>query len=244
MLISKNISHKTLVQNLIYEIFDNEFSKYLNARYKYRRLVMIKIDQCYICKSNKSQKEILEKYLNNTEGLNKRIGWIYCKDCTKYINLAQIYIEANSKYLSNYVYKDLSKLNLSFFRISSNKFKKPYIQKNSTIGTCIDYLTIIQKNNRLYVNVCWKDSYYKLIYLSNLIYFNSDIFGFNYKSFPLFKYKYDMYKNHIWKFNWIPLIEKEYKIIYNWYLAKSIILKYLNSDTINLIFSYWISDIV
>lgn len=258
----KNNNHNW-IQDLVLNIFNTEFSKYLNARYDYRRLVLIRLDECYVCKKIfdytgaprlSKNTDLFERYLNNPEGLVRKIGWVYCNECSKYLDLAQIYIEANSKYLSNYVYKYLSKLKVSFFRISSNRSKKPYLETDATIGTCIDYLTIVKKNERLYANVLWNGGSYKLIYLSNLIYFNPGIFGYDYNSFPIFKMNFDrysgcveevdMYKNKIWLQNWLPMIKKEYQIIDSWNTVKYLLLKRLNNDTINIIFSFWIKEII
>ena len=99
-----------------------------------------------------------------------------------------------------------------FWRVSSNCNISPYIQENSeSLKQMGNTLFLAVKNNKKRVNIpiSWtlnRDEYSKLLFLSNLIYFNRNIFGYSLLVLDIPDLNPD----------WINAIKKEYKLANIW----------------------------
>lgn len=216
---------KEILITLINKILDS----YENIKYPFRA-VMIKANYCYCCDKNNNETFFLRE--NSFSGNFKNNSWIYCKDCEIYVNLANKYYYNNTKYIQYDKSSLLENYNYSFYRVSSNVTVKPYIQKkcyfNFRNG---DYIK--EYFNRVSVLISWK-SYNELcknIPLSNLIFYNRQIFGYKYNKFPLKDIP----------IKWHKLITNEYNISNEWYNLHLILNKktYFPKEILNIIFRFW-----
>lgn len=192
------------------------------------RAVMIRADYCYCC--DKLVKESYQLREDSFNGRYNHISWIYCTKCKLYVNLADKYVYNEANYIRYEKCEILQNRNFSFWRVSSNKLIKPYIQKEAIIDKKYGDM-IFQYDNRVATIVTWNDDLSKSISLSNLIFYNRDFFGYELDEFPIYGYPK----------KWISLFEKEYKIANEWYyLILSLNkIKYIPNDIKKNIFYYW-----
>ena len=148
------------------------------------RMVMISTTSCYIC--GKTEMTTYAMYVKNYMRLHN-YGYQFCKKCEC---LADIFIdiyEESGNYIPNNKFNEDQLKNISFFRHPSGKNTEPYIERNAWLNINIFPILSLSDNskyssNNLYSNVCWGrkgDNFeYKPILLSNLIFYNRDIFGY------------------------------------------------------------------
>ena len=144
------------------------------------RLVMISSVKCYMCNKYKTTSDNLRsRYTDDFQGLFNKKGWSYCKDCEYKVDLAEKFYYKHQDYLTYNQTNFLRDADFNFLRVSSNKSIKPYVQESASVLRCSGN-SIIRSNNRLLVPITWRsdfNEYQKMIYFSNLIYFNSKFFG-------------------------------------------------------------------
>ena len=190
------------------------------------RKVMIKINFCYICNQ---QKESYDLDLDNYDGFYGKLGWIYCKDCENIVNYVEKQYYKEMNHLTYTQCKYLIDKEIIFWRVSSNREIKPYLQK-ACIRRHIDNIISYFKK-RVWIPVEWEENngyLAKKITLANAIYHNENIFGKNIKEINITNL------NSKWKYR----IKKEYHI----YRKKKYIFNFINrifsNDISNYIFSF------
>ena len=185
------------------------------------RLVMISSVKCYICGKNKQQyNQLRSRHTDDFDGLYNKKGWSFCLDCEYKVDMAEKYYNLSQNYLTYNQTQFLRDNEFKFFRVSSNKDIKPYVQDSAKVFRCTGN-SLINIKNRLLVPLTWKygvHEYQKLVYLSNLIYFNDKFFGKSFSFEPEDKISS----------KWLGYIDKEYNYSNGWF----ILLKILNDKNI------------
>ena len=191
MEIEKNLYRN--VRETLCNIIDNTIYKYINASHGYpKRLTMVSMIYCPICCTDGKNCDIIPTPEWN--GRFNNYGWVSCNECMKIINLAkQHYQYKKTNILSfNFYNPEIFKKNLFFWRVSSNKNKLPYLECGFHNECCNDLFYISNSKDRIYCQISWYDKknrkdlfniFMKGIPLSNLIYHNREIFGYNIQFF-------------------------------------------------------------
>lgn len=210
------------IKEMINNISDQIIIKYENSNFPFRT-VFVKMNYCYCCKSFKKKINYLAE--DSFRGRFNLTGWLYCDDCSQIVKLAHRYCFLERKYLRYSEAEFLTKHYFYFWRISYTKNICPYLEKCFLDGS---YNNIIyMKNNRIKVNIIWKqenDSYTKLINLSNLIYHNEWFFGKTNSKFKNLQKK------------WIELIDYEYNLVNSYRTIEKICkINHLSNDIENII---------
>ena len=185
-----NISEfaKSFVQNI--------FSKVNIAKVSLMRMTFIQADYCYVCDSD-NQITTKEIKPDNFMGRN-RYGWICCDNCEKYVNIAKKIEELGMDSLPWSTTHHLTTENLKFWRNSSNPNIPPYVQTVSHLeddsSNCFEFKP---KYNTMCAAISWPaaispsqnqylvgplanyPSLTKCVPLSNIIYHNRGMFGYD-----------------------------------------------------------------
>tara|TARA_B100000575_G_C23134334_1_gene658595 strand:+ start:1347 stop:2156 length:810 start_codon:yes stop_codon:yes gene_type:complete len=211
------------LQKLILET-ENGWMIWKDACYSYRRLTFVVQDYCTVCDKYSSDCKTL--YTDNYIGTAGLQGWMYCNNCAPFVKYACIYKELTSDHLFRYTYKWLSKYKLNFWRISkSDPTKQPYMVTDSKIMS--EYVqpdSVYYKKNRVYINLEWKgslpgvtniDTLYKAVFLSNIICFNRDIFGYNANNCRFLSVS-NQKDYPDWYDKWVSRFKFEYDIAKSW----------------------------
>ena len=176
------------IQEYIINTIDKIINKWEDIKTPFRK-VMIECKKCYMCR--KTQKYIYEISLDSFDGIYNQYGFLFCKSCKIYANLAEEIYYKNADFLPyNSCYKLKNKI-LKFKRISSNKKIKPYIETGSLELNNGNY--IFKRNGNLYLTIQWvekSDYFAKSILLNNAIFYNREIFGYYIEECPIVL-KYD-----------------------------------------------------
>ena len=203
-LVNSDKSNYNWIKNILTIGIDNLITKWINC-FPFR-LVMIRSSYCYTCDT--FIKEVWTETTDDYDGDYSRCGWVYCKKCAKLKEYSKYYYEKNQKHL---MYRQTNSLRgkiFKFWRISSNKSIPPYIEKNSEIiKGAGNTLNIVGK--RITVPISWSyggEEYNKNIYLSNLLYFNRDLFKYRFENLGITNL------NKTWK----DLLNSEYVLVNRW----------------------------
>ena len=198
------VNNEVWIKEMISDEIKNLIDKYESMNFPFRT-VMIKMNYCYCC--NTYDKDIHYLAEDSFNGRFKLVGWLYCDDCKILVNLAEKFLYKDKEYLRYSYTKFLENNEFKFWRISKNKNIKSFFQ-NCYFDASYNNL-IYEIKNRAYAKIIWKEDgiqYYKLIYLSNLIYHNRNFFDYtfekcNFKNlstrwYKLIKYEYDIINEH------------------------------------------------
>tara|TARA_B100000925_G_C21825737_1_gene394916 strand:- start:238 stop:690 length:453 start_codon:yes stop_codon:yes gene_type:complete len=145
------------------------------------------------------------------------------------IDLAEKYYIRSKNYLMYNQTQFLRDGTYRFYRISSSKRIKPYIQCNAKILRETGN-SLIKSQNRLYVPISWeynKDVFQKMIKLSNILYFNRQYFvnGVGLKNLDN---------------NWNSLVKNEERISKIWLIIlKKLYSKNIPNGIIRKINKFW-----
>lgn len=213
------------------EIINDIIDKYEFCK-KPIRAVMIRPDYCFMCES--PNKNIHFRREDSFSGHYNCYNWISCDKCLSLLDIIEKYYYDSCNFIQYSLAKILEDEDYRFFRVSSNKNLKPYIQENCYF--CFNEGNYINKfNNRVTATMSWDSSVFnrlvKTIPLANLIYFNRFKFGYKYEDFPI--------KNL--NNNWKMLIKKEYtkaNSFEQFLLIMNRIKKNFPEEILKIIFSY------
>jgi len=227
-----------------YEVIENCLKNF-HCKNKFHpvRMVMISTKDCYIC--DKRCGITNSKYIKNYLRLH-HYGYQFCNKCKCLVNIFLDIYEESGNYIPNNKFDKNLLTNLKFFRVSSDKAIKPYIEKNAWLN--INLFPIIflnnnsdNKNNNLSVIICWNldehNNYiHKTILLSNLIYYNRHIFGFSPENGIL-----DACGSY-----WKNSIEKAYNIanIPLYFITGLYKINHLDNLIFSKIIEYWKGDLI
>ena len=197
------------------------------------RLVMISSVRCYVCnKYDNEPNNIYCRYTDDFDGLYNKKGWSFCSNCKYKVDLAEKYYSINQNYLTYNDSQFLRDIKFSFLRVSSNKNLKPYIQKYAKIRRSSGN-SLVLLNGRLFVPISWTEGFnelQKLIYLSNIIYFNNSYFGKKFNFGPINKISS----------KWLSYITKEYDYSNSWRILLTVLdRKNIPNGLIREICFYW-----
>jgi len=217
------------INEMIKDISDEIITKYENSNFPFRT-VMVKMNYCYCCKTLKKNINYLAE--DSFRGRFNLVGWLYCDDCSQIVKLAHKYCFLERNYLKYSETKFLINQDFNFWRISHNKDIKPYLEKKGYFDGSYNNL-IYMKNNRILVNIVWKqnnDIYTKFINLSNLIYYNNCFFGNNINNTNFKKLRK----------RWIKLFNYEYNLVKSYKIIEKISQeRFLSIDIENIIKSFF-----
>lgn len=177
------------IHSLLNDIIDNILDKWLNIVGGYLRLVMRNAYWCSICDKNYINEQITTIYVNSPRS-GYIYGWTHCNKCNIFNTLIEKYYYIHyCNFIQSKLCKPYRKLNFNFYRKPSNLNIKPYIQKKAIYKYLdYDFLTLDKKTNHVYAQITWtinSISWTKLINLSNLIFYNRDIFGYSIDDFKI-----------------------------------------------------------
>lgn len=225
-----NLWENPTIENFIDDIIRGTTDKHINLKLKapnsFMRMVFISQDKCYCCeKIRQSTKEIkIDNYL----GFN-RYGWICCNECMPYIMINKAEREKKMDCLPFTCYKDYTRKNIKFWRHSTTDPNlEPYLVEDAKFEySSANAFEIKNKYNTLTASITWeardKDgqliNYFltKAIPVSNLIFFNRNLFGYDVSTFKKMFINKSNYRNDLfWCTKWIKSIEKHYEHANSW----------------------------
>ena len=177
------------ISYIVNEIIDTILNKWTTITDNYIRLVMRGMYWCSICDKDYNNEQIKTLHVN-TPRCGYIYGWLYCKRCKVYVDLIRIYYYKNyCNFLSSNSCKPYRYFFFNFYRKSSNENIKPYIQTKAFYKYMdYDLFTFDKKTNQVYVQISWTFdmiTWTKLINLSNLIFYNRNIFGYSISDFKI-----------------------------------------------------------
>ena len=207
------------------------------------RMVMISMKLCYIC--DEERENVKSTYIKNYLRL-RHYGYQSCNKCQCLVNIFSDIYEESGNYIPNNKFNKNHLKNLRFFRVSSNKSIMPYIVEDAWLN--INLFPIISltnqteyKCNNLAATICWEldkneDYTHKAILLSNLIYYNRNIFGYSPNNGIL----------NVCSSYWKQSIEKAYNIANIPLYFIGCVYKKKNLDNLILtkIIEYWKGDLL
>tara|TARA_B110000211_G_scaffold3877_1_gene4516 strand:- start:860 stop:1552 length:693 start_codon:yes stop_codon:yes gene_type:complete len=150
------------------------------------RMVMVSMRHCYIC--DEKREDTGSMYIKNYLRLH-HYGYQFCKKCECLTDIFMDIYEESGKYIPTNKFNKNQLKNLNFWRVSSNKTIKPYMEKNAWLNINLFPIMSLNplseyKNNNLEATICWElnendDYMHKTILLSNLIFYNRNIFKYS-----------------------------------------------------------------
>lgn len=253
-------SNQIVTHALVNDIVNDILTKWLSIIEYPRRLVMIRVHWCSICDTTKDT-NMCSTCRWDTPCGNNLYGWTYCERCTIYKTLINTYYYKNYttfirlKTIKRFIKEindsvndsivndsdddyDRKKYLFSFYRKSSNINIKPYIEKGFYTRCLNDFIYANDTNTSLYVYISWNvnSTHYKPINMSNIIFYNRDMFGYEYETFPI--------KDIPLKLQ--PLLHKHYNDCKEWYTLECVFNRvhhkrpaYLPFGIQKKIFKYW-----
>lgn len=225
------------IKNLFVDIINNIISKYIIASDGYpKRLTMISLSYCPICGNTNTDCSIIPS--SEWNGRFNNYGWICCINCLNIVNIAKFYFECNKSKALSYKYyeSNLYRADLSFWRVSSNKKISPYLENGFYNECCNDLFYISNTRNRLYCQISWYNDktrkdifniYLKGIPLSNIIYHNREIFGYNIEFF--------------YKINKTSIMPKRFSVLFNTEYEKANVYSF-SKNTFQIINNKYMND--
>ena len=177
------------IRSLVNELVDTIIDKWVNITDSYNRLVMKRTDWCSVCDAIYTGEQTKTLYIDSSRG-RSLYGWLLCKRCHIYEKIIKQYYY---KYYCNFIPATLCKCYkdnyFNFYRKSSNPAIQPYIQTKAFYKHHnYDFITIDKPSTHVYVQISWlvnNIEFTKLINLSNLIFYNRNIFGYAIHDFTI-----------------------------------------------------------
>lgn len=135
---------------------------------KPHKLTWIRQDLCYIC----GGEDINVKTYYIKSCLKWRFGYIACGKCKVLLNQFEEICQENGIYIPNTI---IDQTDIKFYRFSRSNKLKPYIQK----GELEPILNpVFSKPKKILTTIVSWNNLSKSIPLSNLIFYNRDIYGY------------------------------------------------------------------
>ena len=177
------------IRSLLNELVDTIIDKWVNITDSYSRLVMKRTDWCSVCDDIYTGEQTKTLHVDSSRG-RSLYGWLLCKRCHIYEKLIKQYYY---KHYCNFIPATLCKCYkdnyFNFYRKSSNPAIQPYIQTKAFYKHHnYDFITIDKPSTHVYVQVSWlvnNIEFTKIINLSNLIFYNRNIFGYAIQDFTI-----------------------------------------------------------
>jgi hypothetical protein len=227
-----------IVTGIVNETVNSILSKWLSIIENPRRLVMIYSNWCSICDTTTSTNKCHTHRYDSPSSCGI-YGWTYCQKCSVYEYLLQAYYYKHyTTFIRNKYTKPLRNKSFSFYRKSSDTTILPYIEHNGTYQrTDSNFICVNRDNSNIYITVCW-DNLQKSVCLSNILFYNRNIFGYDYDDFPIKKIPVQMKS----------LLRKQYTHCNEWYTLDCIFYRYRQEYTTQpylpieiqkIIFTYW-----
>ena len=215
----ENPTIENFVDDIIRGSIDNYTDLALKAPNSFMRMTFIAQDKCYCCENiRQSTKEIrIDNYL----GFN-RYGWICCDECKPYIMIDKESREKKMDCLPYTSYKDYTTEQIKFWRHStSDPSLEPYLIENAKFEYCsANAFEIKHKYNSLTASVSWEVRHKfltKAIPVSNLIFFNRNLFGYDVSTFKKNFINKSSYSNDLfWCTKWVKSVKKHYEHANSW----------------------------
>ena len=228
----QNNNNYIKVKNLVNEIVDDILNKWLFVIEAPNRLVMVKMDWCSICDTTLKSNEC---YIHNYDSPTGHgvLGWSYCQKCKIYNKLIDLHYYKNyTLFIRGKYIQHLLKNTFSFYRKPSIDKYPSYIEKEAFyVKTIRDFIFLDKQKNKICVTIGW-DNYMKNISLTNLIFYNRKLFGYEYNHFPIKNYPNIM----------ISYLQKDYYHCKEWYVLDCIFNFYKKNipfEIQKIIFRYW-----
>ena len=229
----QSIQSTHIVKDILNETIDDILTKWFCAILGPTRLVMIKMDWCYICDTIHISNKCSTHTFDSPTG-HSIYGWTYCKKCKIYNKLIDLYYYKNyTSFIRKKYLKHLINTSFSFYRKSSSNYILPYIEHHGGYnyeGTK-DFIFLDTNKNKLCVTIGW-DLYVKNISLVNLIFYNRPLFGYEYDSFPIKRVPRLIH----------PFLKENYRYCKEWHTLDCIFYYYKHNipfDIQKIIFKYW-----
>ena len=225
-----NVWEPPTIENYIEDIIRGATDKHINLTKKapnsFMRMVFISEGKCYCCGHNRQDTK--EIRIDNYLGFN-RYGWITCGECRPFVMLDKLRREKKMDCLPYKCYKDYTTKNIKFWRhslIDTNL--EPYLVNNARFEHCsANGFEFKKKYNSLTASVGWETHdkngrlisfLVKAIPVSNLIFFNRNLFGFNVSTFKKnFIDKSEYSDDLVWCNKWTKSIKKHYEHANGWH---------------------------
>ena len=169
------------------DIITNCLKKFHHKNVYYpSRLTWTPMKLCYIC--DKEYPSTYSVYVDDYTSLY-HYGYKFCSKCENIVDIFKNLYEINGHYIPIKKINQEALSDLKFFRVSSNKEIKPYIECNAWINITETPLlktdSSVHNKMALTTTICWdqKNNNYihKSIPLQNVIFYNRDIFGYSKK---------------------------------------------------------------
>ena len=211
------------ITNFVSDIIDYSttmvITNRMNANNAYRRATFTQMNWCYVC--NKSTQDVQQTYMDSFIGRNLLYGWTYCESCKPYIKLDKSYREKKLAVLPLSTYLHLGNINIQFWRRPSIINKPSYLHQMAQISVGgMDSILIKHKYKVLCALVMWEDEgeyLEKAIPLANLIFYNRNIFDYNYTTSVQNILEKSAYINDSkWHNKWVTLFKTEYDKANGW----------------------------
>jgi len=232
-------STTSIINKLTNEIVDTIIDKWTTITDRYTRLVMKRVDWCSVCDKIYEGENIKTLTVDSSRS-RMLYGWLLCRRCCVYEDLIkQYYYKHYCTFIPYSVCKHYKNYTFNFYRKSSNPSIVPYIQTQAYYKhNDYDFLTIDTKTSHVYAQISWKYTnnldWTKLINLSNLIFYNRNIFGYSIR---------DLNMSHLSK-RFSKGIIRQYNQSNEWYvlcciLYRNRIIQYIPYLIRQNIFKYW-----
>lgn len=229
-------SNHVMIERIVRDVVDNILDKWLNIILYPKRLIMIYTHWCSVCDSTHCENEINVTHCD-TARFHGRYGWTFCNKCSVYSPLIKHYYYYNyTDYIQRSACRVLKGKPFAFYRKSSNRMIEPYIEYNGYYDQgSHDFIHINIDTQNINVIISWDDKM-KSIDISNLIFYNRSIFGYEYENFPIQTIPRKMK----------PLLRSHYNHCKEWYTLECVFKRssYQNNKHIpdaiqRVIFRYW-----
>jgi len=222
----------TIVQELLYETIDNIITTWLSVVKCPRRLVMTKIHWCSICDTTENTNKCSTHNYDSPSGRCIH-GWTFCEKCSVYNDLLHTYYYMHyTSFIRRKHIRPLKKKIFSFYRKPSDTSIVPYIEHNGYyLDYDMDFICINNTHTDIYVTIAW-NKYIKSVPLTNIIFYNRHIFGYEYNEFPIIQIPRKM----------IPILHKHYRHCKEWYILDCIFHYHKTNipmDIQTIIFRFW-----
>lgn len=227
---TSNVWENPTIENFVNDIIRGISDKHINLTMKapnsFMRMTFIVDGKCYCCE--KTRQNIKEIRIDNFLGFN-RYGWICCEECKPFVMIDKGRREKKMNCLPYTCYKNYTDKRLKFWRHStSDPSLEPYLVENAKFEHCsANGFEVRDKYNSLTASVSWEthdkngrliNFLIKAIPVSNLIFFNRDLFGYNIYTFKKnFIDKCEYINDLFWCTKWLKSIKKHYEHANGWH---------------------------
>ena len=221
-----------MITSIIHDIVENSMTKWLSIIEYPRSLVMSKVHWCSICDTTRIS-NCCETHPYDTPTGRHILGWTFCQHCKVYDELLEeYYYKKYVSFIRKRHLRPLREMTFSFYRKPTRDTIHDYIEHHGFyLQNNVDFIVINKANTDIYVSIAW-DTYIKRVTMSNILFYNRSIFGYDYNDFPIDNIPLKM----------IPILHKHYAQCKEWYILDCIFHYHKTNipmDIQTIIFRFW-----